>query len=262
MNKVDHAAAPVETRIDPIPTHARLASSVDEDTAWTEYLERSHTLYDEANYSSPVQRRVMHASHKLLEKAYDGSRHFERVLELGAGSGEHLAFVRHSFDEYVLTDIDPQILGVARTKVDRDRSGRLTFETQAAEAPSYPDASFDRVLAVHVLEHISQPHLAIKRWRQLVKPQGVLSILIPTDPGLAWRLGRHLGPRRGAHKRGISYDYVMAREHINSCHNLIALLRHYFPGGQEAWWPLPVPSVDMNLFFAFHAIVDRLAGPG
>ena len=91
----------------------------------------------------------------------------------------------------------------------------------------------------------------------MLKHGGVISILIPTDPGMAWRLGRHFGPRKNALAQGIEYDYVMAREHVNSCNNLIAILRHYFPGSKEAWWPFPIPSIDLNLFFAFHATLDK-----
>jgi len=123
----------------------------------------------------------------------------------------------------------------------------------------YSDNTFDRLLATHVLEHIYQPHLALKEWLRVIKPGGVLSILIPTDPGLAWRLGRHLGPRKQAMAKGIPYDYIMAREHVNSCHNLVALLRYYFSDAKEAWWPFPVPSIDLNLFFAFHAVVKKWA---
>jgi len=85
----------------------------------------------------------------------------------------------------------------------------------------------------------------------------VLSILIPTDPGVAWRLGRHFGPRRNAISLGIPYDYVMAREHVNSCNNLIALIRHYFPNRNEAWWPFHVPSIDLNLFYSCNAVVNK-----
>lgn len=224
-----------------------------EDKAWLEYRNRFSQVYDEANYASPLQSFAMRASHKLVEREFGPERSFARVLEIGAGTGEHLPFVRHQFDEYVLTDHDAEALQVARRKIKRGEKGKIAFEVQSGGGLTYADQSFDRVLAVHVLEHINQPHLAIKEWLRVLKPGGVLSILIPTDPGVAWRLGRHLGPRRSALAQGIAYDYVMAREHVNSCNNLIAILRHYFPNAREAWWPLPVPSIDMNLFFAFHA---------
>jgi len=227
-----------------------------EDKAWIEYCDKFYEVYDELNYSSPLQSSIMRASHKLVEKAYDDKTYFGRVLEVGAGTGEHFQFVRHRFDEYTLTDLDPKILEVAKTKLSCTHDGKVGFEVQTGNRLVYSDNTFDRLVATHVLEHIYQPHLVIKEWCRVLKQGGVLSVLIPTDPGVAWRLGRHLGPRKNAIAQGIAYDYVMAREHVNSCNNLIAILRHYFPKSKEAWWPLPIPSIDLNLFFAFHATVN------
>ena len=229
-----------------------------EDQAWLDYRARFADVYDEANYASPLQSAVMRASHRLTEKNFKESDHFSKVLEIGAGTGEHLGFVKHGFDQYVLTDLDAKTLEVAKGKLKDQFGSKLKYETQTAEGLSYADNSFDRLIATHVLEHIYQPHLALKEWQRVVKNGGILSILIPTDPGMAWRLGRHLGPRKNAITQGIAYDYVMAREHVNSCNNLIALLRHYFPDRTEAWWPLPIPSIDLNLFFVCHAVVNKV----
>lgn len=228
-----------------------------EDKAWIEYREKFSEVYDESNYSSPLQSLLMRASHKLVEKTFDDQIYFGRVLEVGAGTGEHLPFVRHRFDEYTLTDLDPKTLEVARRKLGTIPHGRVTFEVQTGSELAYPDNTFDRLVATHVLEHIYQPHLALKEWRRVLKHDGILSILIPTDPGIAWRLGRHFGPRKNAIAHGFAYDYVMAREHVNSCNNLVAILRHYFPESKQAWWPFLISSIDLNLFFAFHATLDK-----
>lgn len=228
-----------------------------EDKAWIDYRERFSTVYDDANYSSPLQKRVMGASHKLVEKHCPESSRYARVVEIGAGTGEHLQYVRHQYDEYVITDMDPAALDVAKQKVSAHGPGKLRFEVQVGSELAYADHSFDRVVAVHVLEHIFPPHIALKEWARVLKPGGLLSVLIPTDPGMAWRLGRHLGPRKNALAQGIAYDYIMAREHVNSCTNLIAILKHYFPDSVDAWWPFPIPSVDVNLFYAFHARVGK-----
>jgi phosphatidylethanolamine/phosphatidyl-N-methylethanolamine N-methyltransferase len=229
----------------------------DEDKAWIEWRERFSEVYDKANYSGSLQSLVMRASHNLVENTFDAQTHFSRVIEVGAGTGEHLPFVRHGFDEYTLSDLDPKPLEIAQSKLAATSSGKLTFEVQTGSALSYPDNTFDRLVGIHVLEHIYQPHVALKEWRRVLKHKGVMSILIPTDPGIAWRFGRTLGPRRNAIAQGIAYDYVMAREHVNSCSNLIAILRHYFPGAKEAWWPFPIPSIDLNLFFSFQATLDK-----
>jgi len=231
--------------------------SKNEDLAWLDYRARFSDVYDDSNYSSPLQSAAMRASHRLTERRFDSRQHFSRVLEIGAGTGEHIQFVQHGFNEYVMTDMDPNVLELARKKLEGIHEGKVSFEVQSGQSLSYADDSYDRLVAVHVLEHIYWPHLALKEWERVVRDGGVLSILIPTDPGLAWRLGRHLGPRRNAVAKGIAYDYVMAREHVNSCNNLMALLRHYFPDHVEGWWPFPVPLFDVNLFFVFHANVSK-----
>lgn len=228
-----------------------------EDKAWIEYREKFSEVYDSSNYSSLLQSFVMRAGHKLAEKAFNSKNNFDHVLEIGAGTGEHLPFVRHHFNEYVLTDIDPKALDTARSKLASVGRGKIGFDVQAGDKLSYPDGTFDRVIAAHVLEHIYRPHLALKEWCRVLKNNGVLTVLIPTDPGLAWRLGRHFGPRKNAIAHGIAYDYVMAREHVNSCNNLVAILRHYFPRAKETWWPFALPSIDINLFVVFHAVVEK-----
>jgi len=229
----------------------------DEDIAWLDYRARFHEVYDQSNYASPFQAGAMRSSHRLLEKKFTKSDMFSRVLEIGAGTGEHVPFVQHRFDQYVLTDNDSKVLEVARCKLAGEHESKLFFEVQQGEKLAYADNSFDRVVATHVLEHIYQPHLALKEWARITKHGGILSILIPTDPGIAWRLGRHLGPRRNATSQGIAYDYVMAREHVNPCNNLVALIRHYFLVCTEKWWPFRVPSIDLNLFYVCHAIVEK-----
>ena len=228
-----------------------------EDLAWIEYRDRFSRVYDDSNYASPLQSFVMRASHRLTEKPLSSEMHFSRTIEIGAGTGEHIKYVKHSFDQYLLTDLDQEALNVARKKIHGDQKGRVDFEVQPAGELNYPDNSFDRLIATHVLEHIYFPHLALKEWIRVLKDGGTLSILIPTDPGLAWRLGRTLGPRRRAINQGIAYDYIMAREHVNACNNLIAILRHYFRDSKELWWPLPLASIDLNLFFSFQAIIKK-----
>lgn len=225
---------------------------LNEDQAWVDYRKQFSEVYDASNYASPLQSFVMRVSHKLVERPFDENTRFGKVIEIGAGTGEHLPFVRHNFDQYVMTDLDPATLNIAKRKLSaRSMAGEVLYEAQPSEGLRYEDSTFDRLIATHVLEHIYYPHLALKEWSRVVKNDGVLSILIPTDPGIAWRLGRHLGPRKQAMAQGIAYDYVMAREHVNGCNNLIALLRHYFPIARESWWPMPIASIDLNLFFAF-----------
>lgn len=207
--------------------------------------------YEGANYSAGLVGGVMRKSHELIERPYGKGVKFERVLEVGAGSGVHLDFVRHSFSEYWMTDFSQQMLDQAAARV---KDSRIKTSVEDATKLSFDDNSFDRVIACHVLEHLYRPHEVLREWDRVLKPGGTLSLVLPCDPGLAWRLGRHFGPRRRAERNGLPYDYVMAREHVNSITNLVCLIRYYFEQREEAWWPLFVPSSDLNLIYVANLV--------
>lgn len=240
------------------PGAAEPAELVNEDHDWLDQRRRFAEVYDELNYTGGPQGFVMRAGHSFSERQFGPERRFERVLEVGAGTGVHFPFVRHAADEYYVTDLDPKALDVARARIESLRTDvRSVFEVQSASALTYGDHSFDRLVATHVLEHLYEPHVVLREWRRVVKTGGVITVLLPTDPGLAWRMGRRFGPRRRARGMGIDYDYVMAREHVNPLNNLIAFLRHEFPRRAEDWWPWRIPSMDLNLFFVCHAVVGQ-----
>ena len=61
-----------------------------------------------------------------------------------------------------------------------------------------------------------------------MKKDSILSIAIPTDPGLMWRIGRYFVKRHAIKTYGISqidYEYIMAKEHVNSSLILRAYLK-------------------------------------
>jgi len=191
-------------------------------------------------------------SHALLEQTLPLSKGLCRVLEVGAGTGPHYEHVRNC-DEYVMTDRNEDMLHLASCKYPGAlASGTLVLEKQDATSLTYLDNSFDRLIAAHVLEHLINPVHVLSEWNRVVRPGGLLSILLPCDPGMLWRLGRHMGPRRHARRSGIAYDYLMATEHINSIFNLVTLIRYHFDDIREHWYPLGIPIPDLNLFYMCH----------
>jgi phosphatidylethanolamine/phosphatidyl-N-methylethanolamine N-methyltransferase len=220
------------------------------DPSYDDYMQRWTKAYESTNYDRGLAARLLTQSHIWCERAFGPETHFSRVLEVGAGTGFHLRQVRHSFDEYVMTDFNPPMLDQAQA--DAHKGGKVIVQREDATQLSFPDHSFDRLIATHVLEHLPQPHLVLREWNRVVKPGGIISIVLPCDPGLAWRFGRNLGPRKNFQAIGIDYDYWMAREHINSITNLAAFIQYYFPQAVEKWYPLRVPLSDINLFYIAH----------
>jgi len=218
----------------PLPAYEELAAK------WLEN-------YDAANYSDRgLAAQVLKRTHAVLERPYGPDRHFDQVLEVGAGTLAHLASIRHSFSRYIASDHDLKVVESNRKK---PLPAGVELQQIVGERLPFANDSFDRLIATHVLEHIVNPHQALDEWVRVVKPGGVISLILPCDPGLAWRFGRNLGPRKAGEAAGLPYDYYMAREHVNSIFGLKQILRFHFPNRQETWWPMRVPFPDLNLIF-------------
>ena len=144
------------------------------------------------------------------------------------------------------------MLSILRRKFAGRPNETVLIEKQDAFNLEYPDATFDRVIAAHILEHLVDPVSALAEWFRVVKAGGVLSLLLPCDPGMLWRFGRHFGPRRNAEAQGIHYDYLQAVEHINAIYNLVVLIRHHFPDVCEHWYPVKIAAPNLNLFYICH----------
>ena len=91
--------------------------------------------------------------HRALERPYGPRAHFRRVIEVGSGHGEHLKYVRHSFDEYLMTDLEAH--GSVETG-HGNAPGLVRFEVADAESSTQEDVSFDRLVCTCLLHHL--PH--------------------------------------------------------------------------------------------------------
>jgi SAM-dependent methyltransferase len=116
------------------------------------------------------------------------------------------------------------------------------------ERLDYPDAYFDRIVAVHVLEHLPNLPAALREIERLLKPGGVFAAVYPCDPGLAYGLARRISAQRIFEKRyKMSYDWFIASEHINPPQEIAGELAKRFRTLKRRFFPLFVPLVDVNL---------------
>ena len=112
-----------------------------------------------------------------------------RTLEIGAGLGEHLEFEpRPAPGEYVCNELRDYMAA----EISRRHPEVEVVVGDCQEGLPFPDASFDRVMAIHVLEHLPNLPAAVRELRRLVKPGGHLIAVIPCEGGFAYTLGRRI----------------------------------------------------------------------
>ena len=108
------------------------------------------------------------------------------VADLGCGTGTLSVLL--AAEGYAVTGLDfaPQMIRAARAKA-RAASVSARFELSDAAAPTLPAASFDVVLARHVLWAMPDTDDTLEAWLRLLLPGGLLLLVEgrwPTGAGL------------------------------------------------------------------------------
>jgi len=224
------------------------------------------TEYYESHYSAVVHTGlagiVQSAFHRAVESPFTSSKGFPTVVEVGATNAEHIPFVRHQFSRYVMVDIRDS--GAAREAARVASVGGRSVEFLVDDAQTLaalPQCSVDRLVSMCLLHHLSEPDRALRRWRQVVRPGGTISIFLPCDPGLLWRTGRRFTTFRSAKRIGLDSTllrYLNAIDHRNHVGSLLAMAKGVFADDRlrVRWFPLPgVPSWNANLFLTLQIAV-------
>lgn len=134
----------------------------------------------------------------------------ERVLDLGCGGG------RHAFECYrrgagvVAFDADlVELKGVSSLMSAMAEAGEapavaanLQVQGTAFQLP-FPDASFDRVIAAEVLEHLPDDASAMSELARVLKPAGRMAVTVPRygPEMINWALSHEYHSVPGGHIR-------------------------------------------------------------
>ena len=139
-------------------------------------------------------------------------------------------------------------------KIEGNLNDKIKFTKYDGKKLPYENEYFDRIIISHCLEHILSPEEFIIEMMSKLKKGGVLSIALPTDPGIAWRLGRMFirlfSIKKTYNISGEEYEYINATEHVNSIFNLLSIIRYHYKGSiDEKFYPFKIKSPDLNLFY-------------
>ena len=180
--------------------------------------------------------------HKSLEQEFYSNSGLS-VLEIGANIGEHINFVANDFASYIFTDIrEPRSLNMKNPKIK--------FQIADVENLPFEDSTFDRVISTCVFHHLNDPVKGLQELRRVVRVGGHISILLPNDPGIMYRVLRSLTTLRTAKKLRVlpEAQLVHALEHKNHYLAIKTLIAWIFSNDQvkTKFKPFVFPSYNLN----------------
>ena len=169
-------------------------------------------------------------------------------MEIGCGDGEHLHYEKLTpiqKENYYAIDIRQNMIDSFRKKFPEIHSSVSDCQRQMI----FEENFFDRIIAIHVLEHLPDLPAAIKEIHRLCdKKNGILSIVIPCEGSLAYTLARKISAERVFVKRYKQpYKWLIEREHINVPSEIFEELNRLFVIQSSTYFPIPLPFEFCNL---------------
>jgi glycosyltransferase involved in cell wall biosynthesis len=153
----------------------------------------------------------------------------DAVLEVGAGIGNISGRLMGRRVLYVAAEKDPLHLHALRNRFLR--TPNVVVQRIDPEIPqdlASLENCFDTVLCLNVLEYMDDPGYAVSLLRAVLKPEGILIVLVPQCPSLFGTLDESLG-----HKR--RYSSREARELVESEGFTLETLYNFNKAGTPPW---------------------------
>lgn len=137
--------------------------------------------------------------------AFAGVKDGERLLDVGTGTGAVASTLEAMLPASEIVGVDPSA-GFIGQAARSARSGRVRFEVGDAQALRFGDASFDRTMALLVLNFIPDPGKALAEMRRVTRPRGVVG-------ACTWDYGEGMESLRLFWDEAVALDPAAAPKH-------------------------------------------------
>jgi len=182
----------------------------------------------------------------------------DRVVELGYGEGITASRLAQVSQHYSIVEGAPSLVETAREKHPDVHVVDSLFECYS------PTEKFDKILALHVFEHVDEPVSLAKHLRSWLKPNGEIIAVVPNKGSLHRRLAFSMGliPALDALSQR---DHVVGHQRVYDVMGLEEDLRSagFRPFERRGFFLKPLPNgmmleYDRDLIRAMNLLGDEL----
>ena len=201
--------------------------------AWHELLPTRYALLERFNHSALGHKPT--ASHI-------------RTLEIGAGIGAHVQFEDLTTQEYHCLESRAEFCARLRSQPGIESVVMCSIEQRTP----FESGTFDRIIAIHVLEHLRDLPAALHEIDRLLKPTGVFEVVLPCEGGIAYAAAREISAKRYFERRfKMKYMPIVRNEHVSTFEDVMNELNERFVIDEGTFFPLKLPWYQINLCAAF-----------
>jgi len=167
-----------------------------------------------------------------------------RTLEVGAGLGSQVAFEDLSKQDYYALDLRLDMLLKCKEKFPSVK----IVQGDIQKGLLFPGRYFNRIIAIHVLEHLPNLPEALRHIDNLLKPEGFFEVIIPLEGSLFYTLARRFSSQKEFEKRfKVPYNWCIESEHINNYKEILEELDRFFMIDWKKLFPFNIPFYFCNL---------------
>ncbi len=156
----------------------------------------------------------------------------ERLLEIGAGTLNHLSWER----QWRSYDVVEPFSDLYRDQPQAGLVGNIYADI--SEVPR--ERIYDRIISIATLEHVVDLPATVAEAAMHLDAGGRFSAAIPSEGGLLWGLAWRASVGVSCRTRtGLNYGDLMRHEHVNTAHEILLILRHFFRRVRVRRFPTP-----------------------
>jgi SAM-dependent methyltransferase len=167
-------------------------------------------------------------------------------VDLGCGTGTGFTYLGAETD---IIGVDNNIDLLRRC---RQLHPKVTLVCCDMRFPPFVPGAFQSLLSIATLEHVFHLESFVESAARILADSGFFFVMIPTEGGIAWRLGRALvTARRNSRLLGVDYARVSKMDHCNTVFAVQNALEKHFIIDRLLQYPLGFGGPHCNIAFLY-----------